>query len=71
MTFATRKEAVEHWVPELAVVLYDFESTIVYLHDSGLVVLRVFALGGPLLPNTWHVSVDVDKSFDELERLQP
>lgn len=70
MSFGTRKEAVEHWVPEKACVLYDYGSTIVYVFGARLVVLRVFSLGGPLSAHTWHVSVDVDKSLDELERIE-
>ena len=64
MSFDTRQNALLSWVPEKSVTLYDYESTVVYLYEGRLVILRVFSLA-----NTWHVSVDVDKSIDDLERI--
>ena len=69
MSFDTRQNALLSWVPEKSVTLYDYKSTVVYLYEGRLVILRVFSLGGPLIPHTWHVSVDVDKSIDDLERI--
>lgn len=64
MSFGSREDLLKHWVPEQATVLYDFESTVVYIYDWNLVVLRVFTVG-----NVWHISVDVNKTLDELQEL--
>ena len=69
MAHATRQEALTEWVPEKAIVLYDYEATVVYIHDGGLVVLRVFEIGSHGVKHTWHVSVDVDKKLHALERM--
>ena len=67
MSFATRTEAVDFWKPESAVVLYDHEATVVYLYDWNLVILRVFATG--FAADKWYVSVNVNKTIDELQEL--
>ena len=70
MTYQSRVDALKAWLPGVnTITLYDFESTVVYIHEDRLVVLRGFPLGGPLIPNTWHVSVDVDKSFETLQEM--
>jgi hypothetical protein len=66
VSYHSRREAIDGWVPKEAIVLYDYDATVVYVHDGRLVVLRVFSTGGPHLTCTWRVSVDVDRPIAEL-----
>ena len=66
MAFDTRQEAYDTWVPDDSFVVYDYESTVVYVHKGRLVVLRIFSVSTVHL-SVWHVSIDVDRSLDDLK----
>ena len=65
MSYRSRVDALAVWLPGVnTIVLYDHQETLVYIHEGRLVVLRVFVAA-----DKWHVSVDVDKSFETLQEM--